>query len=304
MIKSNKFQKLILDSITEHIVVINKEGDIVFVNKSWITFGQSNSCLIGHNWKGVNYLKECDNSAGMGDDYGAQAGNGIRKVINKEKKLFLFEYPCHSPDKKRWFVMRVTPFCFEDSEYFVISHQNITERKLAEEEVENLAHIDGLTGIPNRRYFDETLHGEWKRCTRLNFPISLAIIDIDHFKLLNDTYGHQKGDECLKKVGGVLKNYGKRPGDICARYGGEEFVVVLGNTSLDQSSVIIAKLLDDIRLLNIPNKNSPTSSTLTASMGLAVMYPQKSSFESDLIEKADRLLYSAKHNGRNQIIMK
>ena len=88
MIKSNKFQKLILDSITEHIVVINKEGDIVFANKSWTTFGQSNSCRIGHNWKGVNYLKECDNAAGMGDDYGAQAGNGIRTVINKEKKLF------------------------------------------------------------------------------------------------------------------------------------------------------------------------------------------------------------------------
>lgn len=93
--------------------------------------------------------------------------------------------------------MRVTPFQVHNNDYFVISHQNITERKLAEEEVRNLARIDGLTGIPNRRTFDEFLCDEMKRCARLNKPICLAVIDVDHFKLLNDTYGHQSGDGCL-----------------------------------------------------------------------------------------------------------
>jgi diguanylate cyclase (GGDEF)-like protein len=301
MIESYDFLKLVLDTITEHIVVIDSEGDILFVNKTWISFGQNNACLTDETWKGVNYLEECDNAADMGDDFGVKAASGIRSVMKGDDEIFYFEYPCHSPDEKRWFMMRVTPFTIRRVNCFVISHQNITERKLAEEEVLNLSRIDGLTNIPNRRYFDDFLDNEWKRCLRLGMPISLAIIDLDHFKLLNDTYGHKAGDECLKSVGRVLKQFSKRPSDICARHGGEEFAIVYGDTSLDQAKTLAIILLNEIRSLNIPNEKSPTLSTLTASIGLATMHPNEENSESDLIHKSDKLLYSAKKNGRNQI---
>ena len=301
MEKSYEFLRLILDTVTEHIVVIDEAGSIRYVNKSWKAFGKKNACTAGDHWDGLNYLKECDKAASMGDHFGSMAGDGIRSVIGKKQPVFYFEYPCHSPREKRWFMMRVTPFQIDESRYFVISHQNITERKLAEEEVLNLAKIDGLTGIPNRRTFDEFLHEEWRRCMRLKKPISLAIIDIDHFKLLNDTYGHQKGDECLVKVGTLLKEFANRPGDICARYGGEEFVLVWGDTSLDAAKKMALQFTHRLIELGIPHDKSPTSPYLTVSIGLACMVPYPDAIENELVGMADRLLYKAKGSGRNRV---
>ena len=301
MENAQEFLKLVLDSITEHIVVIDQYGTFRFVNKAWSSFGDNNACVVSDDWDGVNYLEECDKAAAMGDEFGTKAGEGIRKVIEKKESEFYFEYPCHSPEEKRWFMMRVTPFQVKNNDYFVISHQNITERKLAEEEVVNLARIDGLTGIPNRRTFDEFLSNEMKRCARLKKTICLAIIDIDHFKLLNDTYGHQSGDDCLAKIGELLKKFSNRPGDLCARYGGEEFALVLGDTSIEDANKISNTLLSKIVELNLPNEMSPTKSYLTASIGLAEVIPNQDSKESELIAKADNLLYRAKESGRNKV---
>ena len=301
MERSQEILSLVLDAITEHIVVINEIGEIQYVNQSWAKFGTNNDCRIGADWSGVNYISECDRASAMGDDFGTKAGSGIRSVINNGVPIFYFEYPCHSPEEKRWFMMRVTPLRASRGDYFVISHQNITERKLAEEEIRNLARLDGLTDIPNRRTFDDFLHDEWRRCTRLRKPISLAIMDLDHFKLLNDTYGHQAGDACLVRVGALLKEYNNRPGDICARYGGEEFALVWGDTSLEQARRLSDRLLKEIVALNITNDHSPTAKHLTASIGLAEMVPDKGSQEHELIGKADNMLYRAKESGRNRV---
>jgi diguanylate cyclase (GGDEF)-like protein len=302
MTESYEFLKLVLDTIPEHIVVIDTKGNILFVNRGWNAFGNTNKCLIEGDWKGVNYLKVCDESAKAGDDFGLKAASGIREVINDEKAEFYFEYPCHSPDEKRWFMMRVRPFSLQDSPCLVISHQNITERILAEEEVLNMSRIDALTNIPNRRYFDEFLSNEWNRSARLGMPVSLALIDADHFKQLNDTYGHQAGDDCLKEIGNTLDKFAQRPSDLCARYGGEEFAVIYGGTSLEVSLQLISRLHDEIRSLEIPNENAPTLPTLTASIGLATMFPDRSNQPADLIAAADKLVYAAKENGRNQIL--
>ena len=304
MIASDDFLRSVLNSISEHIVVIDREGMIRFVNKAWVTFGQDNGCLIKTNaWLTINYLKVCDESAALGEEYGSEAAEGIRRVIEQALVLFCSEYPCHSPNEKRWFMMRVTPFQLADVLYCAISHQNITERKLAEEQVLNLSRVDGLTRIPNRRYLDEFLEAEWKRCSRLNLPIAIAVMDIDHFKLLNDHYGHQAGDDCLAAVGAVLNKIGKRPGDIFARFGGEEFLLVFGNTTTEQSLVPINGIVDAIRKLEIPNEESPTKPIVTVSIGLAMMYPDTQSNEKELIKAADKLLYSAKTQGRNRVVI-
>ena len=287
--------------MTEHIAVIDDQGEIQYVNDRWSTYGQDNGSDIQLDWLGINYLNECKNAFIRGDNFSRSAVNGITNVINKKITTFHLEYPCHSLDKIQWFIMAVTPFEINEKVYCVISHQNITERKLAEDTVKSLARIDWLTDIPNRRTFDTFINEEWKRCARLNKPMSLAFIDIDHFKLLNDAYGHQYGDKCLTKVGKLLKGYVKRPTDICARYGGDEFVLVWGNTSLEQSIGLVKEILQKITSLNMPNNKSPTSNCLTVSIGMAEMYPNRVNSESELILNADHKLSMSKVSGRNRI---
>jgi diguanylate cyclase (GGDEF)-like protein len=296
MNESYEFLKAVVDTLPEHIVVIDKKGTIQFVNHSWNKFGRDNLCSIDSQWNGVNYLDECDKAADMGDVHGHLAAEGIRKVMESKLEQFYFEYPCNDPDQKRWFMMQVTPLKIQGTDYFVISHTNITQRKLAEEAALNLSRIDGLTGISNRRFFDEFIQNEWKRCARLSMPLSLAIIDVDYFKLINDTYGHQVGDDCLKKVSSALKKAARRPGDIVARYGGDEFVMVFSNTTLQQATSIISELKEDIHSMNIPNEQSPRGSILTVSIGLATMRPDNRSSWTELLGKADAKLYSAKED--------
>lgn len=301
MIQSYDFLKMVLDSVTEHIVVIDKAGAIQFVNRGWVAFGRQNNSPVYDDWGGINYLDVCDRSAAMGEELGKKAAEGIRKVISNELSLFYFEYPCNSPEEKRWFMMRITPFIINETDYYVISHQNITERKLAEEAVENMARIDGLTKIPNRRTFNEFLSSEWKRCARMKQPLSLAIIDIDHFKKLNDRYGHQTGDECLVKIGGILKSFARRPADLSARYGGEEFAIIMGDTRSEHAAELMNRLLQAVAELKIPNEDSPVRPTVSVSVGLATVVPAAGITEKELIEAADKLLYTAKKGGRNRV---
>lgn len=304
MLNPPDFLKSILNTVTEHIAVIDKRGNIQYVNLSWDKFSQNNDYSPKSTWSNINYLETCDKSAALGDTLAQDTASGIRKVINNEEKEFYIEYPCHSPSEQRWFMMRVTPFQFNDESYYVLSHQNITERKLAEEKVLNLSQFDGLTNIANRRHFDPFFNDEWNRCQRLNMPITLAMIDLDHFKSLNDTYGHLTGDECLKKVATVLQNFAKRPSDVCARYGGDEFILVLGNTDLEKCKVMINKLHDAICELKIQNIHAPSTPIVTASIGLATIYPDKKTTKEDLIQAADKALYTAKELGRNQVCHK
>jgi diguanylate cyclase (GGDEF)-like protein len=302
MIDSYAFLKLTVDSITEHIVVIDQSGLIQFVNRAWMAFGQENNCLVKNNWEGVNYLSVCDVSAAAGDEFGINAAKGIRSLIRDECKQFQMEYPCHSQDTQRWFMMTVCPFSFKKSTFLVISHQDITKRRSAEIEVSMLSLTDGLTRVPNRRCFDQFIDAELQRCTRSRFPISLAMIDVDHFKLLNDRYGHLAGDDCLVKIGAVLNSIGKRPGDLCARYGGEEFAYVFGNTTQEQALIVITKLLESIRDLHIPNEDSSASPYVTVSIGLSTLFPDMNSDKLALIADADQKLYTAKNRGRNCVV--
>lgn len=162
-----------------------------------------------------------------------------------------------------------------------------------------LAYRDALTGIANRRQFEETLDLEWRRAKRINAPISLVMIDIDHFKNFNDTYGHQAGDECLKKVAEVLNSTVTRPGDLAARYGGEEFAVIL--TTGNRGALLLAqKMRLKITKLRINLGFTQLEKHITISLGVATQYPAIESSPPKLIEEADKALYRAKNEGRNK----
>lgn len=167
-------------------------------------------------------------------------------------------------------------------------------------ELERLSSLDGLTGIANRRIFDEFLRREWLRAARDGTAISLILIDIDHFKKFNDGYGHQGGDDCLRKVARTLAATVKRPSDLVARYGGEEFAVVMPDTDREGAAKIAEALRAGIDGMNLTHEYSTTSDHVTISLGVATMPPSGTTAPEELVAKADEALYRSKENGRNQ----
>jgi two-component system chemotaxis family response regulator WspR len=169
--------------------------------------------------------------------------------------------------------------------------------------LEKLSALDGLTGIANRRQFDAVLVKEWNRATRSRSPISLLMLDIDYFKLYNDTYGHQQGDACLQTVATILHDHEKRPADLAARYGGEEFAVILPETDINGANEIAGTILQAIRNANIVHASSSVSKYLTASLGVATITAERGRQPEDLVNQADRALYLAKGQGRNRVVV-
>lgn len=162
---------------------------------------------------------------------------------------------------------------------------------------------DGLTGINNRRRFDEYLENEWNRSARSNSPLSLILCDIDSYKAYNDTYGHLAGDDCLKRIAHVLEHYARRAGDMAARYGGEEFVILLPDTVSEQAALIAEQIRIAVEDLRVLHKSSKVSEYVTVSLGVATIVPARDKKPELLINLADEALYEAKNNGRNRIVI-
>lgn len=181
-----------------------------------------------------------------------------------------------------------------------------SERQLAEAHRQLLAisRTDALTGIANRRWFDEVLASEWSRAARSGGVVGLLLMDIDSFKLFNDNYGHPAGDDCLRKVAQAVKGVVHRPPDLAARYGGEELVCVLPDTNLDGVGKVGQEVLEAIRALRIPHAFSKVSDGIvTVSIGGASMSPTQGSDPGDLVKQADAILYHSKENGRNRLTL-
>ncbi len=170
-------------------------------------------------------------------------------------------------------------------------------------ELQKLVNIDGLTQVANRRCFDDRLKMEWERLSRDSQPIALILFDIDYFKLYNDCYGHQAGDESLVAIAQAVKGALCRPADLVARYGGEEFAVILPNTDLDGASIVAEQIRAAVIDLDIEQQNSDISNIVTISLGVASLLPSLSQKPSILIKQADIALYSAKQQGRNQSVV-
>jgi diguanylate cyclase (GGDEF)-like protein len=186
--------------------------------------------------------------------------------------------------------------------------RDISERKKIEEQLkeanellERLSNIDGLTGIPNRRYFDEMFELEWKAAARNSSPLSILLCDVDYFKAYNDTYGHQAGDYCLTEIARSFSEVLERPRDLGARYGGEEFVILLPDTNADGAMQVAEKIRRRVGMLKIPHATSTVDPFVSTSVGAATIIPSPVYSQKQLLEQADKALYRAKHEGRNRI---
>ena len=170
-------------------------------------------------------------------------------------------------------------------------------------QLKTLSMRDGLTNISNRRHFDEELDEQIKIAEQTQGPLSLILIDIDHFKLYNDSYGHQQGDDCLITVAKALNDECKKEGDMAARYGGEEFVILLPNTKEIDAQAIADRTRKTVEELKLEHNASDTSNYVTISLGVGTLAAKEKLDAKGLIERADQALYKAKENGRNQVTL-
>jgi len=177
---------------------------------------------------------------------------------------------------------------------------HLTLKRLTDQ-LRSMAFVDGLTGIANRRRMDETLELEWRSCQRTGAPLALAMIDIDHFKCLNDTYGHCAGDLCLVTVASALKTGLGRSHDLIARYGGEEFLCLCPGTDLAGMQVKADELRQAVQALGIPNEGAGAAPVVTISIGVAATVPTPDISPHQVVTMADHQLYEAKRAGRNRV---
>ncbi|MFJ8236299.1 diguanylate cyclase [Ureibacillus sp. NPDC094379] len=418
----------VIDSLLDQIAIINQEGLIIAVNKSWINFSYENDGDLSTSGVGSNYLDVCQE----------KVKKGIEFVLNGQKDHFIFEYSCHSKTEIRWFILRATPFTISENGDLgaILSHINITKQKLKEfklqrsenyyrliaesstdlisthtindgvytyispmcnvtlgydssemlgksakefihpedihlfaslqnlmqkedkvqtityrirckngkyiwletkcqrflashgeceeiicisrdvtkekiklNQLERETHrlqkailIDELTGIHNRRFFNQILNEEYKKSIHSKNGFSLLMIDIDHFKQYNDTYGHLQGDQCLSLVAKTLSSHVGDQGFVC-RIGGEEFCILLPNTNNDYALSLANKLRHEVEELKISHEKSQTGHYITISVGVATTPTDHSPKmdSSELLALADLALYKAKEEGRNQV---
>ena len=171
----------------------------------------------------------------------------------------------------------------------------------ANHRLERLSQLDALTGIANRRAFDEALAHEWRRCGRARTPLALVMVDIDCFKAYNDRYGHQRGDRCLRAIARALHEGLHRAGDFVARYGGEEFALLLPGLDAEHAAAFAERVRAGVEALGVPHATSPVAPVVTISAGFATRVPRRGTASRVLVEAADRALYAAKRGGRNRV---
>ena len=164
-----------------------------------------------------------------------------------------------------------------------------------------IADLDGLTGVPNRRFFDTALETEWRRALQSSRSIAVILMDVDYFKLFNDTYGHQAGDDCLQAVADALAAGLQRSGELLARYGGEEFVALLPNVDVHEAVRTAERLRKRVASLAVPHCMPSDESCVTLSAGVAAEVPTSRRAGADLLASADGALYAAKHAGRDRV---
>ena len=289
----------IFSAATDAMWVIRDDGIVIRANEAMLALlAKREDQVIGHNCKDLLDSEHCHNPSCP-----------LTTINDRQLCEYDIEFS-NNGNNPQSYILTAAPLTTIVGTTAIISQfKNITERKIAEQKLEELnrtltqmARVDGLTQIANRRHFDETIQQEWSRLRRDKKPLSLLLADIDYFKKYNDCYGHQAGDQCLIKVGATLKETIKRPADLAARYGGEEFVILLPDVALAGAKQVGRKIIQAVAELAIEHQASEVSSFVTLSIGAACMLPDGEQTTADLIAQADARLYQAKEQGRNRLV--
>ena len=292
---SEAVQKGVLDALPAHIAILDAEGVIVAVNEPWSRFAAENSHDPSSAGVGCNYIRVCERSWGESAEEAQDIAVGIRAVIDGLQHEFSLVYACHSPTEKRWFRVLVTPLEARGNRGAVVMHLNVTETVEAQQRLTHLAHFDSLTGLPNRLLFRERLKAALAMVQRQGGRLAVMFIDLDRFKVVNDTLGHLAGDALLQQVaariGGCL-----RASDTVGRLGGDEFAVLVPDPEREYDVTVVARRLVDT--LAQPITLEGQELFVSASIGIT-LYPDDCDDLEKLIRNADTAMYRAKELGRN-----
>ena len=286
----------ILDVLPEHIAIINRNGTITTTNRAWDEFARRNVRRPERLYKGGNYLEILESLANRGKKQRADFLLGIREILSGSLEEFSMEIFSIIDGRKAWFLSRGTRLIGKDNEpYVIITHAPITDLKEAENEVQKLAFFDNLTGLPNRLMLnDRLLHAlDWAH--RQDESIAVLFLDLDHFKVINDSLGHAAGDSLLKSVAKRLSGC-TRKSDTVARLGGDEFIILLPNIKhFGDVTNLANKVLHAIsRPFRIKGREIYTSTSIGISF-----FPDDADDAEALIRNADLAMYQAKDRGRN-----
>ena len=283
--------RLIVDSMDEGLMVIEPSGRIQYTNPACDRYlGYAPGELAGATLDALlapSVAQECLDLFSQGAQGGARPG--AREVLIRQRDGIL-----------RAMDFTLTPMHAEQPLFVALLH-DITHHKQSENALQRAAMVDPLTKIANRRHFDAFLDKEWQRALRSSQPLSLIVLDVDHFKRYNDSRGHAAGDACLQQVAMALQSHALRATDLAARYGGEEFVLLFGETGFEAACALAETIRAHIEALNIPNPGSTTSPWVTASLGVATIVPTQIDDIKDFFVQADRAMYAVKAAGRNGV---
>ncbi|MES2016366.1 MAG: diguanylate cyclase [Pseudomonadota bacterium] len=288
--------RMIVDNMAEGLMIIETSGRIQYSNPACDTYlGYGARALAGHALgdllaaplaqEYIAWFGACNN------DPGDVPALGAREVAIRQHD-----------GTTRAMDLTVTPMHTAGEQLFIGLLHDISHRKQYESTLERAALVDPLTKIANRRHFDNFFEQEWQRAVRSGEPLSLLVLDVDHFKLYNDALGHAQGDLALLRVAEVLTAHAMRPTDLAARYGGEEFVLLFGETEAEAARKLAESIRARIEALGLPNPRSPTSAWVTASIGVATIVPNQLDDVASFFVEADRAMYAAKDAGRNAVM--
>jgi diguanylate cyclase (GGDEF)-like protein/PAS domain S-box-containing protein len=276
--------RMIVNSMDQGLLIVEGNGRIQYANPACERYlGYAPEELVGLT---LPKLLDRDDACQALD---TSAGTGTREVSIRQRD-----------GAARAMDLTMTPMHAADGLFVALLH-DITHHKQSEDALQRAALLDPLTQIANRRHFDAFLEREWQRAIRNAQPLSLVVIDVDHFKLYNDTLGHAAGDACLQKVAQSLSGHAARPTDLAARYGGEEFVLLFAETPADSAARLAEMIRRAVEALEVPNPRSPTSPWITVSVGVATIMPSQLDEIDNLFVCADRAMYAAKAGGRNRV---
>ena len=230
----------------------------------------------------------------------------VKKITHGEQNTMVVVEAVRKDGAHIWLENKVRVLCRDVDGWMTVAIylRDVTERELLQDRLAHMAFVDGLTGIDNRRSFDQAIDREWKRTLRTGSPLSLILLDVDHFKLFNDTYGHQVGDDCLRAIACAVRACVKRPEDLVARYGGEELAVLLPNTETDGAELLANRLCLAVTELRIPHSCNGGRGIVTISGGVSTAISRAGGsikMPEGLLIAADSALYKAKNLGRNQV---
>ncbi len=295
LLVASRFQQAVFDSLSAQIAVLDRHGTIMQTNAAWRKYAVDSGLSVTPSFVGGNYLEILDCLTGKDPETVLAASAGIASVVSGELAHFQLQHPFFALLGKRWFTMKVTPV-HDAAERIVVSHEDVSNLKVAELASLTLANLDALTGALSRRHFLNLAEQELARSTRYELPLMVLMLDLDHFKRINDRHGHAVGDAVLQgfvqTVTGVL-----RESDLIGRIGGEEFAVLLPNTTLEGGRALAQRIIENVR--TSPVEVAGECIPYTVSIGASCLSAETSF--SALLGMADKALYRAKNGGRNRL---